>query len=348
VAEAFRPDGSDDARRGPDGILSGRSRTPLTGAAHSPDGQLVLTGFTHHVFQARRYGVPTAATATAITRTVPGRGFVTVGWSPPADDGGGRILAYLVVAQQAGRPPAVQVVPGDVRSVSLTGLMNGQPATVTVTAWNGGGPGASSPASGVTPSAGGPAGQPPDVPQGLTATSGTTYATLRWSPPADDGGSPVTGYRAVAVDRGTGAVAGTQNVPADVRNVSIGGLTPGRQYDLQVSAGNSAGSGRSGSATTVPTSHGLPSVAPGPVGAIGSSRTADTTLTVSWPPALDDGGAPVTGYAVIVGRGSTVVAARAVPANARQTTFQNVPPGAVIYVLAQNAHGYGAYSLGFG
>jgi hypothetical protein len=71
-------------------------------------------------------------------------------------------------------------------------------------------------------------------------------------------------------------------------------------------------------------------------------------LTVSWPPAVDDGGAPVIGYTVLVGRGSTVLDAHAVPANARQTTFQNLPPDAVIYVLAQNPRGYGAYASGSG
>lgn len=347
AAEAFRPDGSDDTRRGPDGILGGRSTLPLTGAAQSPDGHLVLTGFNSRHLEARRYGVPTAPTAPAITRTVAGRGFVTVGWSAPADDGGGRILAYVVVAQQPGRPAAVQVVPGDVRSVSLPALANGQPATVTVVAWNGRGPGATSPPSAATPSAGGAAARPPDPPQALTAAAGTTYATLRWSPPADDGGGPVTGYRASAVDRATGAVVAAQTVAADVRNVSVGGLSPGRQYDLHVSASNITGSGRTSPVPAVPTSSGLPSVTPGPVGAIGHSRSGGTTLTVSWPPALDDGGAPVTGYAVLIGRGNTVQAARGVPAAARQTTFQNVPPGTVIYVLAQNAHGYGAHSLGF-
>jgi len=39
---------------------------------------------------------------------------------------------------------------------------------------------------------------------------------------------------------------------------------------------------------------------------------------------------------------------RTLPADARQTTFQNVPSGVVILVMAQNANGFGAYTVGAG
>ena len=91
----------------------------------------------------------------------------------------------------------------------------------------------------------------PESPQGLVALRGDQRVRLFWSPPTDDGGSPVTNYR---IYRGTspgGEVLLTE--VGDVRTFTDTGLTNGQQYCYQVSAVTAAGEGpRSNEACAVP------------------------------------------------------------------------------------------------
>ena len=89
------------------------------------------------------------------------------------------------------------------------------------------------------PSAIGPPGKPTD----LTATpSGNTQINLSWTAPADNGGSPITGYKIeVSTDGGTNwddLVGDTGN---DDSAYSHTGLSPGDTRHYRVSAINSAG-----------------------------------------------------------------------------------------------------------
>ena len=71
----------------------------------------------------------------------------------------------------------------------MTGLTNGTAYTFTVAATNTAGTGTASTASNAVTPATVP-GQPLDV----TATAGNASASVTWTAPASDGGSPVTGY----------------------------------------------------------------------------------------------------------------------------------------------------------
>ena len=85
-------------------------------------------------------GVPRGLTATA------GDGTVSLAWSPPASDGGAPVVAYRVT----GAPTAVEVAGTETR-VTLTGLANGVPLTLAVTALNAVGSGLPSAAVRATP-----------------------------------------------------------------------------------------------------------------------------------------------------------------------------------------------------
>ena len=185
--------------------------------------------------------VPESLTATG------GDGEVVLEWSAPADDGGAPVTGYEY------RFAAGTAVPGDTpwQSAGLdlewtvTGLTNGQQYAFEVRAVNSAGPGA--PAR----TAATPLGMP-SVPESLTATGGDEEVVLEWSAPADDGGSPVTGY-------GYRYAAG-QAVPEDVTwrdagtelTATVSGLENETRYTFEVRARNRVGPGETSGTTALP------------------------------------------------------------------------------------------------
>lgn len=71
---------------------------------------------------------------------------------------------------------------------------------------------------------------------------GNDYCTIKFTPPASDGGSPITGYRIGYRDKRGGL---WENRPelATKYTVKIDGLTEGSEVEFRVSAVNKAGEG---------------------------------------------------------------------------------------------------------
>jgi hypothetical protein len=73
----------------------------------------------------------------------------------------------------------------------------------------------------------------PAAPASVTAVGGNAAATVTWTPPADDGGTPVTGW----VLTSTPATP-ERLLPAETTSVSVGGLANGTAYRFTVAARN--------------------------------------------------------------------------------------------------------------
>jgi titin len=106
------------------------------------------------------------------------------------------------------------------------------------------------------------AGSPPGTPTGVSAVAGDAAATVSWSPPAFDGGSPVTGYR---IYRGIppdaeAFVASVGSVTSFVDSDLVNGTT----YAYRVSAVSAIGEGALSSAVTVTPSAAVEPAAPLP------------------------------------------------------------------------------------
>ncbi|GAA3559172.1 hypothetical protein GCM10022197_13210 [Microlunatus spumicola] len=131
----------------------------------------------------------------------------------------------------------------------------------------------------------------PAAPTGVTATAGDTQASVSFTAPASDGGSPVTGYTVTASPGG--ATAACEGSPCTVT-----GLTNGTAYTFTVVADNANGSSSASQASSAVT----PALAPDAPTAV-EGAGADGSALVSWTAPASDGGSAVTGYTVTASPG---------------------------------------------
>lgn len=90
----------------------------------------------------------------------------------------------------------------------------------------------------------------PDAPESVQVTGTTaSSASLEWSPPFSDGGSPVTGYFVERKDQYSARWTRVNRVPVTETNMVVGDLKEGLQYQFRVCAENRAGIGRSSDST---------------------------------------------------------------------------------------------------
>ncbi|MFD6528453.1 glycoside hydrolase domain-containing protein [Streptomyces sp. NPDC060184] len=135
----------------------------------------------------------------------------------------------------------------------------------------------------------------PAAPDAVSASSSGSSVTVAWSAPADDGGSPVTGWTVTLDDGHRADIA-----DPDSRSTVFTGLPSGRSYTARVRAVNAYGTSRPSDATApVVTAGGKPQK-PAVTGVV----THGKHTRVTWHPAAD-GGFPIVGYTVRLGDGTT-------------------------------------------
>ncbi|MGH3172436.1 MAG: fibronectin type III domain-containing protein [Streptosporangiaceae bacterium] len=176
----------------------------------------------------------------------------------------------------------------------------------------------------------------PGAPTGLTASSGNGTATLSWSPPASDGGSPVDHY---VIEGGTSPADDGIEDTVGGHTDTISGLTNGTLYYFRVHAQNTYGDGASATVTVTPVGTG--SVPGSPTGLKTSS--GDGFIALSWSPPTSTGGSAVTGYHVYLGHSSSFVGAREFTTSGPSFRLTDAENGSLYYikVTALNAAGEG-------
>ncbi len=229
-------------------------------------------------------------------------------WQAPASDGGSDIDVYVVQWKEASVSwdtwADVSKEQAFGTTYTITGLTGGTEYAVRVVAINVAGyygPASSeatgTPAGGVSQQNAEPknsdptdplTARAPDAPDHLNVSPHDENALdLYWEAPANDGGSPITGYKVQWKE-----AADSWDTPEDVSeetvtgtNHTIDGLTEGVQYTVRVMATNQIGEGpASAGKNAVPRETRAPEVV--------RSRVDGATLTVLYNEALDEGSAP--------------------------------------------------------
>jgi len=143
--------------------------------------------------------------------------------------------------------------------------------------------------------------QIPDQPLGFTATAiSPTSIALNWSPPQNNGGSPITGYKIdyrIVPSTTYANLASLGNVTAFTHT----NLITGKTYIYRISAINSIGTGNpSPEVLATPTSSSAPpkNIAPNPPQSLTASVYSSTQINLSWSAPVSNGGPTVTGYKI--------------------------------------------------
>ena len=171
---------------------------------------------------------------------------------------------------------------GDVLTVTISGLTNGDAYDFEVRAFNSGGNGPAAMVS-ATPTGA------PDMPGALSASPTEDSVTLTWVA-SDDNGSAITGYEHQYYEMGGTAPTTWMNA-GDVTTVTIDTLTKGTTYTFNVRAVNSVGA--SDAATVDETPSGKPGAPQNLTATGGAGR-----ITLSWDAPADDGGSPILNYRI--------------------------------------------------
>jgi ankyrin repeat protein len=183
--------------------------------------------------------------------------------------------------------------------------------------------------------------RPPDAPTIIrTATAGNTSATVSWTAPTSDGGSPITDY-VVTPYIGYYPLA-PQTFSSTATTQTITGLTNGTEYRFRVQAINAVGT----SAYSKVTNPVTPAITVPGAPTVATAIAGDGQATVSWTAPASNGGSPVTGYVVTPYIGYFPLPSQAFASTATTQVVTGLT-NATTYrfrVQAVNAIGTGGYS----
>src|SRR5215472_17221901 len=178
----------------------------------------------------------------------------------------------------------ITAVPGTTRvptSFTVPGLTNGVTYQFEVQATNAQGSSPfSAPSNSVTPQAP----TAPGMPTNVSAIAGDSSATVSWTAPASDGGSPITSYTVTAF--AGGAPAGITTIQSG-SPATVFPLTNSVAYTFSVHATNAIGNGPESaqSAPVTPAAPAVPAVTVGmtgpPTGSVVSNGSASYVVTVA-------------------------------------------------------------------
>ncbi len=283
------------------------------------------------------------ATSNANTQSV-------VTWDAPSGDGGTAIYGYSVsardvtMASRGGQTcTTVGVTTVTISSTTpvpttctVTGLTNGDQYQFAVSAMSTVGTGAPGSSNIVRPAT------VTSAPTITKVVPGVSSATVYWSVPTLNGGTPVASYRVIASPGGAFC-----HVPRASTNCQITHLQIGGTYTFSMTATNAAGTSPTSATSVAVRLVGRPVTLPG-APLITSKSVSGNYITIRWSPPVSNGGVRLSGYDIYAGSSPSGAAYRPlvpVPFNQFAYTFR-VATGQTAYVIvrAVNSAGIGPFS----
>jgi hypothetical protein len=247
--------------------------------------------------------------------------WIDVTWTAPSDDGGAPLTGYVAAVEPGGASCTTEE-----SSCRITGLVNGTPYTVTVTATNAAGwTGTSAPTAAATP-LGAPA-----APTHVQAVAGNGTASVTWQAGVEVGAAPATDYVVTSVPASAGCTTTTTSC-------EIPGLTNGTAYTFVVTARDASGRSSSPSAASA----GVVPVGPPSPPTDVLTEVGDGRVTVSWTVPSSDGGAAIRDYtavATVAGQAATESSGPSCTTATTDCTISGLQNGVayVVTVRARNA-----------
>lgn len=221
--------------------------------------------------------------------------YMTISWLPPKDDGGSPVINYIVEKKDTKKDTWGVVSSGSSKTkLKVPHLQKGYEYVFRVKAENKIGIG---PPLDSVPTVAKHKFSPPSPPGKPVVTDITeNAATVAWTLPKSDGGSPITGYYLERREV-TGKWVRVNKTPLVDLKFRVTGLYEGNTYEFRVFAENLAGlSGPSPSSDPIKACRPIKPPGP-PINPKLKDKTRESADLV-WTKPLSDGGSPILGYVV--------------------------------------------------
>ena len=176
-----------------------------------------------------------------------GNGQISLTWDAPADNGGAAVSDYQIQYKVGSSWIPFTDGLSSNQSVVVTGLNNGSQYQFKVSATNSAGTGAFTSPVTATPA------RTPGAPTDLTANKSGTSASLAWVAPSSVGGSAITDYVIQYKESSSSIWLPFADGVSTSASATVTGLDASLEYDFQVSAKNSVGTGTSTSTVNLAT-----------------------------------------------------------------------------------------------
>lgn len=221
-----------------------------------------------------------APDAPTIGAAIAGDGSAEISFTAPANTGTAAITEYTVTCVAGGAPS--RTATGSASPITISNLTNGTTYSCTVTATSSAGTSDASGSVAVTPAT------VPGAPTIGTVSPGDGSASVAFTPPASNGGAPITEYTATCTASGASATGTGATSP-----VTVSGLNNGTQYACSVIATNARGNSPASASANV-----TPASTPG-APTIGTATAGDGQASIAFTAPSSDGGSPIITYAAV-------------------------------------------------
>nr|XP_031826010.1 titin-like isoform X2 [Nomia melanderi] len=268
---------------------------------------------------------------------------VTLEWRPPADDGGIELEKYTIEKCEPGKA-WVKVVDIDkeVESFCVHKLQQDAEYKFRIIARNI--VGASEPLESDTVKMR-TSFEPPGPPRGPLEVSGMTKTsfTIKWQPPENDGGTPITEYIVEMKEESKKAWQKIGTTKYEVTHLIVSDLKTDVPYNFRITAKNSVGTSPPYVAEE-PITPGKRPTPPSSPKNVQVTNVTSKSVTLSWAPPASNGGTELTGYVIekrpLIGKGARWTKVVTLDATTLQYCVENLKESEFLFrIFAENNQG---------